>query len=212
MGKEKAKKANGQVPHRHLRARISYLYQAATYMQSLAVGDGHFLASPTDDRAVDEANPKDTPCGFIVCPRKYLENNSNQHPTASPSLSQNGEAAVRLEGLGQPRRFINHLRAVSLKSQIRLSSAMKHSMCKRCDSLLVSGSTSASEIENHSRGGKKAWADVLVITCHTCGFKKRFPTGTTRQPRRTVRGESLGDKRTIDARKPDLATNSDANS
>ena len=212
MGKGKAKKANGQVLHRHLRARISYLYEAATYMQSLAVGDGRLLASSTDGRAMDGVNPKDTPRESIVYPRKLAENISNQHPAASQSQSQKNEVAVRLEGLGQPRRFINHLRAVSLKSQIRLSSDMKHSMCKRCDSLLVSGSTSASQIENHSRGGKKPRADVLVITCCTCGFKKRFPTGTTRQPRRTARGESLKDEKTINARKPDLATKNDTDS
>ena len=211
MGKGNSKKANCQVPQRHLQARISYLFQAATYMQSLAGGDGRLLASPTDGRVLDEAHPKDTPRESLVCPRKFAENISNQHSAASPSQSQKGVAAVRLEGLGQPRRFISHLRAVSLKSQIRLSSAMKHSMCKRCDSLLVSGSTSASEIENQSRGGKKPWADVLVITCHTCGFKKRFPTGATRQPRRTARGESLKKKRQSTLRKPDLATNNDAN-
>ena len=92
-----------------------------------------------------------------------------------------------MDTLGPSRHLISQLRSVSLKGQIRLSQAMKHSICKRCDALLVPGSTSSTRIENKSRGGKKAWADVLVVTCQSCSAVKRFPVGAKRQCRRHLR-------------------------
>jgi len=85
------------------------------------------------------------------------------------------------------RRYISHLRTVSLKSQIRLASDLKHSICKRCDIPLMPGSTSTSYIENKSRGGQKAWADVQVVICVACGTAKRHPIGAKRQANRGAR-------------------------
>ena len=88
---------------------------------------------------------------------------------------------ISAQHLPLSRLFINHLKAVSLKGQVRLSSKMKHSICRRCDILLVPGFTSTSNLENKSRKGKKPWADVLVVTCTSCGAVKRFPVGAKRQ-------------------------------
>ncbi len=77
-------------------------------------------------------------------------------------------------------RLLMHLRGVSRKSQIRLSPSVKHSICKRCDSLLIPGKTSSGSIVNPSKSGKKASADVLEIGCNNCGTVKRFPVGTRR--------------------------------
>jgi ribonuclease P protein subunit RPR2 len=82
------------------------------------------------------------------------------------------------------RRLVSDLRSVSLKVQMRMSPAMKHSICKNCDTMLIDGSTCTNEVENKSKGGKKQWADVLVRKCNTCGFEKRFPIGAERQKRR----------------------------
>jgi ribonuclease P protein subunit RPR2 len=80
----------------------------------------------------------------------------------------------------QSRHLLTQLRAVSLKSQIRLAPEMKHTVCKRCSSLLIAGKTSIERIENESRGGLKPWADVLIIKCDFCGTTKRFPVGARR--------------------------------
>jgi ribonuclease P protein subunit RPR2 len=85
------------------------------------------------------------------------------------------------------RRCISDLRSVTLKTQIRLSPSIKNSICKRCDVLLLDGSTCASEIENKSKGGRKPWADVLVRRCKSCGYERRFPYGAKRQARRPFR-------------------------
>ncbi|KAI8966102.1 Rpr2-domain-containing protein [Daldinia sp. FL1419] len=142
-------KGPGTVPNRPVYSRISYLYQAATY-----------LASQSQDITNNTATAKP-------------EDNKDSHV----DLCENGLA----------RRFITDLRSVSLKNQIRLSPAMKHTICKFCDSLLVEGETSSSSIENKSKGGKKPWADVLVVKCHACEGVKRFPIQALRQKRRPIR-------------------------
>jgi ribonuclease P protein subunit RPR2 len=85
------------------------------------------------------------------------------------------------------RHLVKDLRAVSQKSQMRISPAMKHSMCKSCDTMLVEGSTCISEVENRSKGVKKPWADTLVLKCTVCGSARRFPLGAERQKRRPHR-------------------------
>jgi ribonuclease P protein subunit RPR2 len=85
------------------------------------------------------------------------------------------------------RHLISDLRSVSLKVMIRISPTMKHSICKNCDTMLIDRFTCTKHVENRSKGGKKPWADVLVLTCNTCGSEKRFPTGAERQKRRPCR-------------------------
>lgn len=97
---------------------------------------------------------------------------------AKPSIS---------EALGPSRRLLSHLGAVSLKSQIMLTPTMKNSIGKRCDSFLIPGRTSTSQLENKSHGGTKPWVDVQVVTCSSCGLAKLHPIGAKRQPRRAER-------------------------
>ncbi|RVD89674.1 uncharacterized protein DFL_000671 [Arthrobotrys flagrans] len=78
--------------------------------------------------------------------------------------------------IGLSRYYTSHLLSVSKKSVQRLSPAVKHTICKRCSSILLPGITSTTRVENKSRGGRKRWADVVVVTCGFCGGTKRFPT------------------------------------
>jgi ribonuclease P protein subunit RPR2 len=160
-----AKPKTGVVPNKSLHSRVSYLYQAAAY---LASQQQHSTAS-TNDAQPREA--KDTTMANIE-----LENKSEQ----------NSQAAAR--------HLISDLRAVTLKVQLRMSPAMKHSLCKNCDTMLIDGTTCSNEVENRSKGGKKPWADVLVRKCNTCGSARRFPLAAERQKRRPHRParEQLG--------------------
>ena len=146
-----AKGSGRNPPNKHLHSRVSFLYQAATYLSGAHAA-----------RAKDAGNS---------APRPSLRN---------PCL-------------GSSRRMLSHLRGVSRKAQIRLSKSMKHAICKRCESLLVAGSSSTQYVENSSRGGKKPWADVIVIECNHCGTKTRFPVGATRQPRKSARADGRAD-------------------
>ncbi|KJR85498.1 ribonuclease P protein subunit RPR2 [Sporothrix schenckii 1099-18] len=90
---------------------------------------------------------------------------------------------------GMARYLLMQMRSVSRKTNMRLRPAMKHSVCKYCDTLLVEGATCISVVENRSRGGRKPWADVLSVTCTTCGRARRYPVTAPRQPRRPFRAD-----------------------
>lgn len=186
MGKAKAKKADGHIPQRHLRARISYLHQSAVYMHSLSSSQPPQPPEENHQAVPNRERPRILHGEPTAGANQVTKEPSSPHATSNLHQEHTVNDTLRLVGLGQTHRFVNHLRAVSLKGQIRLTADMKRSICKRCDNYLVIGSTATRNIENKSRGGKKPWADVLVVSCNTCGVKKRFPVAAERQPRRHV--------------------------
>ncbi|KAI4859493.1 Rpr2-domain-containing protein [Hypoxylon rubiginosum] len=151
-------KEPGTILNRSIYSRISYLYQAAAYLGT--------LSQHTDPNS-DTQNPE----------------------TTGSKAALEGKQASRMRHANQvlSRRLVTDLRATSHKSQIRISPAMKQSICKYCDTLLIEGETSSSAVENKSKGGKKPWADVLVVKCHTCQGVKRFHVQAPRQKRRPIR-------------------------
>jgi ribonuclease P protein subunit RPR2 len=108
--------------------------------------------------------------------------------TEGPEMGGKGKAVASIDEDGvqqyfhdtRSRHLLSQLRAVSLKAQIRLSSQIKHTLCKRCNSLLIAGKTSKEKVVNESKGGRKPQADVLVVRCDFCGTVKRFPVGQSR--------------------------------
>lgn len=90
------------------------------------------------------------------------------------------------------RQLLTQMRSVARKTNMRLRPAVKRSVCKYCDTLLVEGDTCVSTVENKSRGGTKPWADMLVMRCQTCGRARRYPVAAPRQPRRPFRKQTMG--------------------
>jgi ribonuclease P protein subunit RPR2 len=165
MGKSKAANSARNVPNKALHSRVSYLYQAATY---LAAQQRHSSAAKSDSDETEDA-----------------KGNGNAIVVEKPSA--NSEFTL------QPvsRRLISDLREVALKVQIRVSPTLKQSICKNCDTLLVDGSTCSNVVENKSKGVKKPWADMLVRRCNVCGFQRRFPLAAKRQKRRPHRTQTM---------------------
>ncbi|KAI0506158.1 RNAse P Rpr2/Rpp21/SNM1 subunit domain-containing protein [Xylaria bambusicola] len=157
MGKAKT---NGSIPNKHLYSRLSYLHQAAA-----------FLGSQLGKTPISHQNAAVSDIS---------------KDTSEPLAAQPSPTSDQLR-LNFTRHLLTDLRATSLKSQIRLSPAIKHTICKYCDTLLVPGETSTSVVENKSKHGKKPWADVLVVKCNTCGRVTRCPIHTPRQKRRPNR-------------------------
>lgn len=147
----KAKGAPG-VQNRHIYARASYLYQAASYLASQPE------SKSTESTPVIQAHSRPVGPG-------------DKHKAIS----------------NVSRQLLSDMRSVSLKVQIRHSPELKRTICRYCDTLQVEGQTCSSSVENNSKGGKKPWADVLVLNCLTCGNSKRFPVNTTRQLRKSLR-------------------------
>ncbi|KAF3768762.1 Rpr2-domain-containing protein [Cryphonectria parasitica EP155] len=158
-----AKTKKTGVSNRHIYSRISFLYQAATYLT--------------------EAGQKETPHASSSQKTHSSENNGPAGGDDAGGLATQDPATPQKLS----RQLLTDLRNVTLKSQVRISPDIKRSICKYCDSLLVDGQTSSSAVENRSKGGRKPWADVLVVKCYTCGGEKRFPVHAEKQKRRPNR-------------------------
>lgn len=165
-----AKKKAPGVPNRHLYTRISFLYQAATY-----------LAIASKEEAEPASKSSTTPQDAMKSNDGSIDGGNG----APRVLEQLMSATAPQQNMS--RKILTDMRAVTLKAQIRISPDIKRTICKHCDTLLIDGQTCSSTVENTSKGGKKPWADVLVIRCHTCSREKRFPVSAQRQKRRPHR-------------------------
>jgi ribonuclease P protein subunit RPR2 len=179
----KAEKKPKGPSHKQLYSRISYLHQAATHLMNARRDQA--IAPVTINGPPDPGHVKTRDQSLL--PNAQAPGICEETLEILPTLAQILATTDLRDALGPTCHLISHLRSVSLKGQIRLSPAMKHSICKRCDSLLVPGSTSSVRLENKSRGGKKPWANVLIVTCCLCSAVKRFPVGAKKQCRRPQR-------------------------
>jgi ribonuclease P protein subunit RPR2 len=109
---------------------------------------------------------------------------ATKEQSASEKASNNRQASA---AMNVSRLYMADMKAVSLKVLIRQSPAIKRSICKYCSTLQIEGKTCQSVVENASKGGKKPWADVLVIRCSVCQNVKRYPVDCPRQKRKHLR-------------------------
>ncbi|KAH7176512.1 RNAse P Rpr2/Rpp21/SNM1 subunit domain-containing protein [Dactylonectria macrodidyma] len=155
-----------------------HIYNRASYLYQSAT----YLASQDTSQTVHDATNSSSA--------------SQEHSASKPNSI--GQTALQ----NMSRQMISSMRAVTLKAQIRQSPGLKQTMCKFCDTLLIEGKTCTSTVENASKGGRKPWADVLVIRCKTCSNVKRYPVSAPRQKRRSLRNpeqnETLKDSSTQD--------------
>ncbi|KAH8882747.1 Rpr2-domain-containing protein [Thozetella sp. PMI_491] len=153
----KGGKKKGEVENRAIYSRVSFLQQAAVYLASSSLEE-----TPCRGPRLESARAMIS---------KDIGSQSNQHGAL----------------YSMARRLTTDMRAVSLKMRIRLSPAVKHTVCKYCDSVLIDGDTCTASVENKSKNGRKPWADMLVRKCHTCGKEKRYPVQAPRPKRRPHR-------------------------
>jgi len=171
----KVKAKPKSVQNKHLYARSSYMFQAAAYLSA---------------RAAEVREPGPSSHGFL---NRSSELNNKQALTPKPCATLPGRDTSTATLPGSARNLITQMRGVSRKTHTCLSKEIKRSICKRCDTLLVPAQTCKAEVENASKGGKKPWADVYVVTCLVCGTAKRFPTGMDRQKKKAQRAAVVVD-------------------
>ena len=206
MAKARAKSPKAtSVQRKHLYSRLSFLYQAAATLSAQALesiskdsstnpvqGSGR----TTEKWSLDQRTDTDLSLGRVSSP----DCSTSSLKEETSSLVQRSPVQRSPPNLPLSRLLLSHLHDVSLKSQIRLSSSVKRSVCKQCHIPLVPSVTSHARLENLSRKGTKPWADVLVIRCCCCGAERRFPTGSKPQPRKSDRKKSSERRDGNDAR------------
>ncbi|OQO06981.1 hypothetical protein B0A48_07547 [Cryoendolithus antarcticus] len=173
----KGKNSKGAVS-KHSQARIDHLQRIAQYLtkQALSVND-----NPPSRPADDASPPNYEPNGLVSISDENKTPAVEQHPTLPGPVIPATAAEPSSTFPGLPNLYTVHLTSIARKTQIRLPPRVKHGICKRCSSPLLSGLTSNSRIENSSRGGSKSWADVRVVDCSKCGAGRRVPVGAKRQ-------------------------------
>lgn len=194
QGKNKGAKENHA--KKHLNSRISYLYKAATYLADIQVNQREY----SSDLSIAQQFPE-----VFSLPDKSdtaawaseLESSRKPSELRTKQTEINEIDNARAGNPGLSCQLLSHVRAVSLKGVVRLTPDIKHSICKRCDGLLIRGSTAKIDMENKSCDGRKPWADVLVVTCSNCGTMKRFPVGAKRQLKRQHRLKDSSNQTTL---------------
>lgn len=181
MPKSKASKGGAGVAQKHLHSRISFLYQASNYFNALSESHSHSTKQYNLASEQDESSKRN------LAEATYSEKGAeNANPSiATPTMPNH------LKGSGLSRHMSYQMRAISLKSQIKLTPEVKRTVCKGCESLLVPGQSCTEDVENSSRNGSKPWADVLVVRCNACCMEKRYPTGAKRQTEKTTRSKNI---------------------
>lgn len=134
-----------------------------------------------------------TRASYLYQAANYLAEVSHQFKHNSKleanDASQRAKASQNLS-----RQLASDLKLVCQKNVIRQSPEMKHAICKFCNTTLLEGKTSRSVVENPSKDGKKPWADVLVVSCLTCGNTKRYPVAARKQRRKHLRSNEPSNK------------------
>ena len=159
-----------RVPNRQSHARISFLYQAASYFANL---DSQSPLSSTKSRGssteLTQTGDQNDELAKENDDVDYAKSRPNTKARSCIETDQHKHAVSAFLG--------SHLRIISRKSQVKVAQSIKRDICKRCNVILQEGKTSATRIENKSYEIKKPWADVLVVTCLSCGMEKRYSVG-----------------------------------
>jgi len=178
-------KGNGGVQNRAIYSRVSFLQQAAVFLAASSSSSPRPQLQPLHEHEHEHEQEQE-------------HSNSSEAAAATPTLTPRAGTvntatggSIRLQGMA--RRLATDLRSVSLKTRIRLAPAVKQTICKFCDSLLIEGQSCTSTVENRSRGGRKPWADVLVRKCRACERERRYPVHAQRPKRKTERGQPKGE-------------------
>ncbi len=177
-GKSSKSGSGTGIAQKHLHSRISYLYQAAVYLDTVKLNADKDSPHKSEVANAGILESKQSESCSSLGNRLEDKNavpeagKGNSEMTDVQPLSQEAPKTSRGSS-AQTHQLLTSMRSISQKSQIRLSPSLKRSVCRRCNGLLTLNSTS--EIENMSRGGRKPWADVLVVKCCQCGYVKRYP-------------------------------------
>jgi ribonuclease P protein subunit RPR2 len=146
-----------KVVHPHLHARLAFLQRAAKVLEEQQHAGG---------------NDQQSAQGSLTNVERENEATAGLFDSKSNALA---------------RELSSHTTSIMRKTKLRITPEIKRTICKKCSSKLIEGHSSVSEMENNSRDGKKPWADVLLVTCLSCGMEKRFPKGQTRGTRKKLR-------------------------
>ncbi|KII92605.1 hypothetical protein PLICRDRAFT_172677 [Plicaturopsis crispa FD-325 SS-3] len=133
------------VANRDIIQRLNFLYQASTYLN-------HISAPPPPP-------PHQNPDGQDDTQRESPGNKRRRKTVSASDLS---------------RAYVKTMKVVGQKAIVRMDPAVKRTLCKGCNTVLVPGSTANVRVRSSSSHGH-----IVVYTCLSCTTTRRLPAPPT---------------------------------
>ncbi|OSD06973.1 Rpr2-domain-containing protein [Trametes coccinea BRFM310] len=133
------------VANRDVIQRINFLYQASTYLNSISQTLPH--------NSVNDAFRQQTVKRKSSSQKK--RKSAVRHPRDIGELS---------------RSYVSTMRIVGQKTMVRMDPALKRTLCKGCDTVLLPGSTASVRVHPLPSHGQ-----AMHYTCLTCDTTRRIP-------------------------------------
>ncbi|KAI9067275.1 Rpr2-domain-containing protein [Trametes sanguinea] len=133
------------VANRDVIQRINFLYQASTYLSSISQ----------------------------TLPHKSVGDESKPHTVKRKSRSQRKRKPVvrHPRDIAElSRSYVGTMRIVGQKTMVRMDPALKRTLCKGCDTVLLPGSTTSVRVHPLPSHG-----EAVYYTCLTCDTTRRIP-------------------------------------
>ncbi|KAG6845084.1 hypothetical protein H0H87_000989 [Tephrocybe sp. NHM501043] len=145
--KDEAPTANG-VANRDILQRLNFLYQAGVYLNTLPSAEASTsLTSP---------KPNAPPITSKKAPAGKKRKRSNSHAAMASDLS---------------RTYISIMKSVGQKTTVKIDPAVKRTLCKGCNSIMIPGSTAIVRVKKSPAHGH-----AMAYTCTGCQTSRRIPT------------------------------------
>ncbi|KAH9948932.1 Rpr2-domain-containing protein [Amylocystis lapponica] len=170
------------VSNRDIIQRINFLYQASTYLSSIAV-------RPATIQPRDPEPTKPCICGTPGCTtvvhtsdtlrkEKHRKRRTARHPASAADLS---------------RSYVKAMHLIGKKTTVKMDPALKRTLCKGCFSVLIPGSTATVRVHPSPSHGHS-----MAYTCTACHTVRRIPAPPVLDPDATPQDASAMDVDTVD--------------
>ncbi|CAL1706383.1 unnamed protein product [Somion occarium] len=158
-----AKKQKDDVPNpnnvtnREILQRMNFLYQAGALLNHIEAGSSKL---PTESPEPPAAS--NHPTAKLSRKAKKQDRSRKRHPNSCEDLSRN---------------YIQSMKAIGLKTTVRLDPTVKRTLCKKCNIVLIPGSTASIRVNT-----SQAHGNAVVYTCLSCKNWRRIPAPPVLSP------------------------------
>ncbi|CCL98703.1 uncharacterized protein FIBRA_00707 [Fibroporia radiculosa] len=155
--KDQEPQANlNSVTNRDILQRLNFLYQASAYLHTIAPSPS---GKPSNDKVIELSKEQ-----------KRERRRKARHPAQTTELA---------------RAYVRSMKIISQKATVRMDPNVKRTLCKKCNTILMPGSTASVRTKPSSTHGHS-----IAYTCVTCGTTRRIPAPPILDADKPPRGQS----------------------
>ncbi|EMD37650.1 hypothetical protein CERSUDRAFT_123546 [Gelatoporia subvermispora B] len=147
------------VTNRDILQRMNFLYQASAYLNSISPSRE---PQPSQSQDTSTYTPGSVPSSQVGQPagkRKQPKKLRIRHPTTTHELA---------------RSYVDSMRSIGQKTTVKMDPAVKRTLCRKCDVVLIPGVSATVRVKSSSSHGH-----AMSYTCMTCKTIRRIPAPPT---------------------------------